>query len=169
MGLAASISDNCISLWLNVTRDLRDVAHGAGGDPGGTLVMIRSALGVAAVLALLLAILPHAEPVHAEYGDVVINNYSDQEGMRPVVFPHWFHRIRFRCKVCHADLGFKFQAGGNEIDMLKIIDGEYCGACHNGEVAWSVENCNLCHSGKPGTPMQVHLSTVQRLISGTPK
>ena len=79
------------------------------------------------------------------------------------------HRIRFRCKVCHADLGFKFQAGGNEINMLKIIDGEYCGACHNGEIAWSVENCNLCHSGKPGTPTQVHLSTVQRLISGTPK
>jgi c(7)-type cytochrome triheme protein len=71
--------------------------------------------------------------------------------MRPVVFPHWFHRVRFRCKVCHADLGFQFKAGGNEINMLKIIDGQFCGACHNGELAWSVENCNLCHSGKPGT------------------
>ena len=47
---------------------------------------------------------------HAEYGDVVINNYSDEAGMRPVIFPHWFHRIRFRCKVCHADLGFQFKA-----------------------------------------------------------
>ncbi len=102
-------------------------------------------------------------PVQAEYGDIVINNYSDESGMRPVVFPHWFHRIRFRCKVCHADLGFKFQAGGNEINMLKIIDGQYCGACHNGETAWAVENCNLCHSGKPGTPIQVHGSTVQKL------
>ena len=102
---------------------------------------------------------------HAEYGDVVINQYSDDAGMRPVVFPHWFHRIRFRCKVCHADLGFKFQAGGNDINMLKIIDGEYCGACHNGEVAWSVENCDLCHSGKPGTPTQVHESTLQKLIA----
>lgn len=103
--------------------------------------------------------------VHAEYGDVVINNFSEEAGMRPVVFPHWFHRIRFRCKVCHADLGFKFEAGGNKINMLKIIDGEYCGACHNGEVAWSVENCNLCHSGKPGTPTQVHGSTIQKLVS----
>jgi c(7)-type cytochrome triheme protein len=102
--------------------------------------------------------------VYAEYGDVVINNFSEEAGMRPVVFPHWFHRIRFRCKVCHADLGFKFEAGGNQIDMLKIIDGEYCGACHNGEVAWSVENCNLCHSGTPGTPTQVHGSTVQQLV-----
>ena len=100
---------------------------------------------------------------HAEYGDVVINNYSDAAGMRPVVFPHWFHRVRFRCKVCHADLGFKFEAGGNEINMLKIIDGEYCGACHDGDIAWSVENCDLCHSGKPGTATQVHESTLQKL------
>ena len=102
---------------------------------------------------------------HAEYGDVVINNYSDEAGMRPVVFPHWFHRIRFRCKVCHADLGFKFEAGGNEINMLKIIDGEYCGACHNGDIAWSVENCDLCHSGLSGTPTQVHESTLQKILA----
>ena len=103
--------------------------------------------------------------VHAEYGDVVINNYSDEAGMRPVIFPHWFHRIRFRCKVCHADLGFKFQAGGNEINMLKIIDGEYCGACHNGDIAWSVENCDLCHSGINKTPTQVHESTLQKILA----
>jgi c(7)-type cytochrome triheme protein len=102
---------------------------------------------------------------HAEYGDVVINNYSDAAGMRPVVFPHWFHRIRYRCKVCHADLGFKFKAGGNEINMVKVIDGQFCGACHNGEVAWSVENCNMCHSAKPGTPTQVHESTINSLVA----
>jgi len=101
----------------------------------------------------------------AEYGDVVINNYSDAAGMRPVIFPHWFHRVRFRCKVCHADLGFDFKAGGNDINMLKIIDGEYCGACHDGQTAWSVENCDLCHSAKPNTPTQVHESTLQKLLS----
>ena len=100
---------------------------------------------------------------HAEYGDVVINNYSDAAGMRPVIFPHWFHRLRFRCKVCHADLGFQFKVGGNEINMVKIINGQFCGACHNGDIAWSVENCNLCHSAKPGTPTQVHESTIQKL------
>ena len=116
------------------------------------------------VLVLVVWGLMFPALVRAEYGDVVINNYSDDAGMRPVVFPHWFHRIRFRCKVCHADLGFKFQAGGNEINMLKIIDGEYCGACHNGEVAWSVESCDVCHSGVPGTPTQVHDSTASKLI-----
>jgi c(7)-type cytochrome triheme protein len=122
-------------------------------------------VGFITACLLLLSNMMLTNHANAEYGDIVINNYSDEAGMRPAVFPHWFHRIRFRCKVCHADLGFKFQAGGNEIDMLKIIDGEFCGACHNGEVAWSVENCNLCHSGKPGTPTQVHGSTVQQLVA----
>lgn len=103
-------------------------------------------------------------PAKAEYGDVVINNYSDAAGVRPVVFPHWFHRVRFRCKVCHTDLGFKFQAGGNDINMVKIIDGQYCGSCHNGSLAWSVENCDACHTGNPGTPTQVHGSTIQRRV-----
>ena len=124
-----------------------------------------AARGGIAAFILAIAVAVGWQPANAEYGDVVINNFSDDAGMRPVVFPHWFHRIRFRCKVCHADLGFKFQAGGNEINMLKIIDGEYCGACHNGEIAWSVENCNLCHSANPGTPTQVHESTLQKLVA----
>jgi c(7)-type cytochrome triheme protein len=117
-------------------------------------------LGLLAGLAMLVI-----SPAKAEYADVIINNYADAAGMRPVVFPHWFHRIRFRCKVCHADLGFAFKAGGNKITMAKIIDGKFCGACHNGEISWSVENCNMCHSGIPGTPTHIHGSTVQRLIS----
>jgi c(7)-type cytochrome triheme protein len=119
------------------------------------------------VLLLLIAGFAQMQPAHAEYGDIVINNYSDGAGMRPAVFPHWFHRIRFACKVCHADLGFKFKAGGNEINMVKIIDGQFCGACHNGNVAWSVENCDLCHSGKPNTPTQVHGSTISSLVAPT--
>lgn len=119
------------------------------------------------LVATVAVIATDINEARAEYGDIVINNYSDGAGMRPAIFPHWFHRVRFRCKVCHADLGFKFKAGGNEINMVKIIDGQYCGACHNGELAWSVENCNLCHSGKPGTPTQVHESTVQKLAPAT--
>jgi c(7)-type cytochrome triheme protein len=124
--------------------------------------LLRAALAIS--LAVLAPTLPGGD-ARAEYGDVVINNYSDAAGMRPVIFPHWFHRIRYRCKVCHGDLGFQFKAGGNDINMLKIIDGEYCGACHNGEVAWAVENCDVCHSAKPGTPTQVHESTLQKLIA----
>ena len=117
------------------------------------------------ILLILVAGLTEMPLARAEYGDIVMNNYSDPSGMRPAVFPHWFHRIRFSCKVCHADLGFKFKAGGNQINMVKIIDGQFCGACHNSSIAWSVENCDLCHSGKPGTPTQVHESTIHSLVA----
>ena len=123
------------------------------------------AVAGAALAAMVMALPGGTQEARAEYGDVVMNNYSDGAGMRPVVFPHWFHRVRFRCKVCHTDLGIKFKAGGNEINMLKIIDGQFCGACHNGSVAWSVENCDLCHSAKPGTPTQLHESTINLLAS----
>ena len=87
-----------------------------------------------------------------EYADVVINRNSEAAGMRPVIFPHWFHRIRFRCKVCHSEFGFEMRAGANRITMGDIYAGRFCGLCHNGNVAWGLENCNLCHSGRPGLP-----------------
>ena len=121
------------------------------------------AWGLLLITVFACSLFAVAGAARAEYGDVVINNYSDAANMRPAVFPHWFHRVRFRCKVCHSDLGFKFKAGGNDINMLKIIDGQYCGACHNGTIAWSIENCNLCHSAKPRTSTQVHESTIQKL------
>lgn len=107
--------------------------------------------------ALLAAGLLFVEPleVSAEYADVVINRQAEKNGMRPVIFPHWFHRIRFRCKVCHAELGFRMRAGSNPITMTDIIEGRFCGACHNNDIAWSPENCDLCHSGKPGLPTGV--------------
>lgn len=109
-----------------------------------------------AVLALVFGMLAvHPVATQAEYADVVINRQAEKNGMRPVVFPHWFHRIRFRCKVCHAELGFKMRAGSNTITMTDIIEGKFCGACHNNDIAWSPENCDLCHSGKPGLPTGV--------------
>jgi c(7)-type cytochrome triheme protein len=124
---------------------------------------LKGLVTLSALIAIFALLAP--QTARAEYADVVINNYADAAGMRPVVFPHWYHRIRFRCKVCHADLGFQFKAGGNKITMAKIIDGQFCGACHNGEISWSVENCGMCHSGVPGTPTQIHGSTVQRLVA----
>ena len=86
-----------------------------------------------------------------EYGDVVLSQKSESEGMRPVIFPHWFHRIRFQCRVCHSELGFEMKTGATQPTMAEITNGAFCGACHDGELAWSVENCGLCHSAVPGT------------------
>jgi len=100
------------------------------------------------LLALGTAFAPTA-PL-AEYGDVVLDKRSTKSGVRPVVFPHWFHRIRFRCKVCHQELGFTMRAGANDVLMADIIDGKFCGMCHNERIAWGPDRCDLCHSGKPG-------------------
>lgn len=107
------------------------------------------------LLILMSLLLFNISMPMAEYGDVILNKRAEKEGMRPVIFPHWFHRMRFRCKVCHHELGFEMRAGANDITMDRIIDGEFCGMCHNGEVAWSVENCELCHSGKPGLKSRI--------------
>lgn len=111
--------------------------------------MRRGIINRGAVLALVgMALL--AAPSGAEYGDVVMNKTSEKNGVRPVVFQHWFHRVRFRCKVCHSELAFKMRAGANEVTMADISNGKFCGMCHNGQIAWGADKCDLCHSGKPG-------------------
>ena len=117
--------------------------------------MRRDAIKRGAVLALVGMTLL-AAPSEAEYGDVVMNKTSEKNGVRPVVFQHWFHRVRFRCKVCHTELAFKMRAGANEVTMADISNGKFCGMCHNGQVAWGAERCDLCHSGRPGLKSGVY-------------
>lgn len=102
--------------------------------------------------------------IYAEYGDVVINNFSDSSKVRPAVFPHWFHRKLFTCNVCHLDLEFQMKAGSNKINMREITKGKFCGECHNGKIAWSVLNCQKCHTGNAGSPTGVH----QEVANGEP-
>ena len=103
---------------------------------------------MASVLTLLSLLAPL--PARAEYGDVILNNRSEKAGMRPVIFPHWFHRIRFKCMVCHTEVGFMMRAGTDNIKMADINNGKYCGACHNNKISWGPEDCKMCHSGLPG-------------------
>ena len=55
-----------------------------------------------------------------------------------------------QCKVCHSELGFRMRAGANDVRMSDIIDGKFCGMCHNNNIAWGAERCDLCHSGRRG-------------------
>ena len=88
-------------------------------------------------------------------GDIEFPPHEMQE-LPGAVFPHWFHRIRFRCKVCHDELGFKMRAGANDVQMVDIANGKFCGMCHNGQVAWGADRCDLCHSGRPGLNSRVY-------------
>ena len=64
----------------------------------------------------------------------------------PAIFPHWFHRIRFKCSSCHPAI-FEMKAGANPITMTAMRRGEFCAKCHNGNVAWEVAftTCVRCH------------------------
>jgi c(7)-type cytochrome triheme protein len=105
---------------------------------------------------LCLYIMLAPAPAHAEYGDVILNQHSEKAGMRPVIFPHWLHRIRFKCNVCHTEIGFKMRTGADDISMKDIKNGKFCGACHDSKIAWGPESCNMCHSGLPGLTTGTH-------------
>ena len=47
-------------------------------------------------------------------------------------------------------------AGVNDVTMYDIIDGKFCGMCHNDQIAWGAANCDLCHTGKKGLPSGIY-------------
>ena len=71
-------------------------------------------------------------PLPYDYGRVIIDNYSENQGLAPVVFQHWIHRSKFTCRVCHVDVGIAMKAGSTGIHAADNERGYYCGACHNG-------------------------------------
>ena len=108
---------------------------------------VEEAAAPATKMAIAETAVPAAEKVELVYGDIVMT--ETLEGMKEgeveaVVFPHWFHRIRFRCKACHEDT-FKTDKGTNNNDMDAISAGESCGVCHDGSVAWDPLECDSCH------------------------
>ena len=78
------------------------------------------------------------EPKPDEYGNLTINNYSEKNGIAPVVFSHWLHRSSYTCRLCHVDLGFAMEHGATMIKEQDNQNGLYCGACHNGDIAFNV-------------------------------
>ncbi|MBI2313870.1 MAG: hypothetical protein HYU77_15335 [Betaproteobacteria bacterium] len=80
--------------------------------------------------------------------DIIMSN----TGSRPKVrFPHKQHSLWLDCAICHEQL-FKSKAGGNNISMLSILEGQQCGLCH-GAVAFPLTECDRCHSVPHGVPI----------------
>ena len=80
----------------------------------------------------------------------------EKEGLAPVIYPHWIHRIWFECKVCHDDI-FVMKRWRNEISQEKIVQGKQCGVCHNGKIAFSAEEkCERCHMGGLDEAKRLH-------------
>jgi len=83
----------------------------------------------------------------SQYGNIMINRISDKSDMLPVGFSHWMHRSKHTCRVCHTELEFEMKVNTTEITMEKINQGQYCGACHDGNKAFGTEECKKCHNG----------------------
>ena len=75
---------------------------------------------------------------------------SSSANVKPVFFSHWRHRIKYSCRVCHFELDFALKKGQTEISEEDNKNGLYCGACHDGTVAFghTKENCKKCHTAK---------------------
>jgi len=75
--------------------------------------------------------------------------------VRAVIFEHKFHLGKnFGCQSCHPDL-FPQKAGEveekDDFTMASFQQGKYCGKCHDGTIAFSVNTkCNWCHIGVQG-------------------
>lgn len=88
-----------------------------------------------------------------QYGNLIMRGRSEKKGMAPVVFSHSTHRVNYTCRVCHLELEFSFKKGETEITREDYLNGRFCGACHNGQIAFSVtQACNLCHLNKNNGP-----------------
>lgn len=102
-----------------------------------------------ALLVLQLLVLPGTGIAAPVLGDVTFERKTKgDEEFAPAVFPHWVHRVRYKCYVCHnKEMGFGFQRGSVTISMDSIDNGKHCGACHKGETAFGIsfETCNRCH------------------------
>jgi c(7)-type cytochrome triheme protein len=77
--------------------------------------------------------LPEHFPLPQYYGRVILNNYSKKAGVAPVVFDHWLHRAKFTCRLCHVDIGFAMEAEATDISAADNMNGNFCGACHDGK------------------------------------
>jgi c(7)-type cytochrome triheme protein len=96
---------------------------------------------------LLVSLMQYGVAEEPEYGDIVFSRKtSDADEIPPAVFPHWAHRINFKCYVCHDSI-FQMKAGANPITMENIQQGKFCGACHNGKIAFPAgfDTCDRCH------------------------
>ncbi len=110
--------------------------------PSRWLWGLLSGLLLAAAVAVLAPVV-----VAEDYGDIRYERKAaGMDDVPPAVFPHWVHRLQFKCGACH-DKPFKMKAGANPVTMDDIQGGRSCGVCHNGTEAFisNFDTCSRCH------------------------
>ena len=113
-------------------------------------------------------------PAPEEYGDVMIDRFSGEKKVMPVVFSHWVHRAKYTCRVCHLDMDFSMKAsdtgvvcGGGE------MTGKYCTVCHDNKTAFGPKspegekNCQRCHNAN-ASPNREKFAELKKTLPSTP-
>jgi len=105
---------------------------------------------IIALICLLGITINHsaaAAPDNIDFGDIIFQDKGADKDLPSSHFPHWKHRIRYRCYVCHEKI-FKMKIGSNNMSMKRFKQGELCGECHNGKEAYKIEadTCKRCHN-----------------------
>ena len=137
--------------------------------PAAKTILMRAVSAMIAGGTLLLTLLVTTAPDtgHAAedraLGDIFFKGSGKRLQLPPAVFEHWKHRQRYRCSVCHEKL-FVSKAGANLATMKELIDGKYCGACHNGKEAFNIEfaSCTRCHQEYKGPSTQGAADTTDK-------
>ncbi len=65
--------------------------------------------------------------------------------MSDIIFSHKKHALWNGCEVCHPDIFPSVKKGTLKYSMFQIVDGQYCGVCHN-HVAFPLNDCQRCHA-----------------------
>jgi len=65
--------------------------------------------------------------------------------MDKVLFSHKKHAIWNGCEVCHPEIFPAVQKGATKYSMFQIVNGQYCGVCHD-KVAFPIQDCQRCHT-----------------------
>jgi c(7)-type cytochrome triheme protein len=73
---------------------------------------------------------------------------SAETGYPPARFPHWVHRIRYRCTACHTN-PLEERFGATPMPMDEMGNGQTCADCHDGDTAFPLMECNRCHVPTP--------------------
>lgn len=90
------------------------------------------------------------------YADDAGGDIHYDEPVIGVIFSHGIHvdGAGLDCESCHDDL-FEMEARAvqkePDFNMLALSEGRYCGACHDGDMAFaSSSRCASCHEGAIG-------------------
>lgn len=104
-----------------------------------------------AIIAVVVSAGLPAQAAEKHGGDILYTKPVDT-----VRFSHQVHveKRELPCDLCHARL-FSMQAGAaqekTDFTMKSLMEGNYCGACHNGIMAFaSNTRCGDCHTGVKG-------------------